>query len=80
MSEVFVLWDADIHDSGRGFQYNRFCTVGMPTILSAIATGYSEEVRKLRIPPEKEVVLAARHSRLAAALQRRRDLAIQKFT
>ena len=71
---VFVLWDASAHEE---FPYSKGVQVGASTVHQAAITGLMEQQRNIRSAGRREVVVAARHDRLVAAIQRRDELTRQ---
>lgn len=68
---VFVLWDADLHDTGDGFPYSKNVQAPPELVWRAVATGLAEDSRRLKRPPATERMVAARPRRLAEALRLR---------
>jgi hypothetical protein len=71
---VFVLWDASAHEQ---FPYSKGVQVGASTVHQAAITGLMEQERRIRSAGRQEVVVAARHDHLVAAIQRRDELTRQ---
>lgn len=65
--DVFVLWDASIHDR---FKYGGNMQVKDTTVAQAAASGWAEQRRVLR-SGITEVVFACRSSSLARAIEKR---------
>ncbi|WP_299039882.1 hypothetical protein [uncultured Pseudokineococcus sp.] len=68
---VFVLWDASAHEQ---FPFSKGVQVGASTVHQAAITGLMEQGRTIRSAGRQEVVVAARHDHLVAAIQRRDEL------
>ena len=68
--DVFVLWDANAHQT---FPYSKGVQVGVRTIHEAAITGIAEQRRSVRSRGYNEVVVAARADRLAAGIELRRQ-------
>lgn len=72
--KVFVLWDASAHEQ---FPFSKGVQVGASTVHQAAITGLMEQERRIRSAGRQEVVVAARHDHLVAAIQRRDELTRQ---
>lgn len=72
--KVFVLWDASAHEQ---FPFSKGVQVGASTVHQAAITGLMEQERTIRSAGRREVVVAARHDHLVAAIQRRDELTRQ---
>lgn len=68
---VFILWDADLHDIGDGFPYSKNVQAPPNLIWQAVARGMSQGTRRLKRPPLTESIVAARPRQLAEALHLR---------
>lgn len=77
--EVFVLWDAALHEAGAGVPYSKGVQVHARTVYDAAATGMSEQTRLIRAEggSRTETVIAARSSRLLDALSKRREATLR---
>lgn len=74
--EVFVLWDAGAHEE---FPFSKGVQVGASTVHQAASAGVVEQERHIRSAGRQEVVVAARHDHLVAAIQRREELTRQSL-
>lgn len=76
--DVFVCWDADLHDAGAGIPYSKGVQVHAGTVFSAAALGMATQVRRIRSVggPSEEVVVAGRSTHLQEVLQERRALSM----
>jgi hypothetical protein len=65
---LFVLWDADMHDVGDGFPYSKSVQAPPDLVWHAVAQGLAQDTRSLKRPARTESLVAARPHRLAEAL------------
>jgi hypothetical protein len=65
---LFVLWDADMHDIGDGFPYSKSVQAPPALVWHAIARGLAQDTRSLKRPTRIESLVAARPRQLAEAL------------
>jgi hypothetical protein len=77
--DVFALWDADAHDTGRGIPHSKGVQILEDTLLQAMSTGTAQQTRKLRGSSESEVVVASRPDTLSDALELRWRLSIGRL-
>ncbi|MEU9521262.1 hypothetical protein [Streptomyces sp. NPDC048224] len=70
---LFILWDADLHDAGRGFSYSKSAQAPQDVVLDALVHGIGRATRRLRSRVDESIV-AARPEYLAEALSLRIDL------
>lgn len=68
---LFILWDAELHDSGDGFPFSKNVQAPPDLIAAAMAEGISERPRKLKKPAVTETIVACRPRRLVDALRLR---------
>lgn len=66
--DVFILWDADLHDAGEGFPYSKNVQAPPEVVFEALATGLAERERRLRAPRCRETIISARPARLSEAI------------
>ena len=74
---LFILWDADLHDLGDGFPYSKSVQAPPDTVWHALARGLAHGSKRLRKPPVTETIVAARPRYLAEALELRIRLSNQ---
>jgi hypothetical protein len=76
--DVFILWDAALHEAGDGVPYSKGVQVHARTVFEAAATGMSEQVRQIRAAGKVrgEIVIAARSAHLIGALHRRQQASL----
>jgi hypothetical protein len=65
---LFVLWDADMHDVGDGFPYSKSVQAPPELVWHAVARGLAQGTRSLKQPARTESLVAARPRQLAEAL------------
>lgn len=65
---LFVLWDADMHDVGDGFPYSKSVQAPPELVWHAVARGLAQDTRSLKQPARTESLVAARPRQLAEAL------------
>jgi len=72
--DVFVCWDADMHDAGAGIPYSKGVQVHAGTVFAAAAVGMATQVRHIRSQAgaSEEVVIAGRSTHLHQILEDRR--------
>lgn len=70
---VFIIWDAELHDSAGGFPYSKGVQAPPDIVWAALASGLSEGSRRLR-SGAMEAIVASRPEYLGAALARRISL------
>ncbi|MBX3031308.1 MAG: hypothetical protein KF809_14265 [Chloroflexi bacterium] len=77
--EVFVLWDAAVHDAGQGIPFSKGVQVHAATVFHAAAVGRSTQERLVRSSgrPFRETVIAARSRSLVQALVDRQRLSMR---
>ena len=68
--DVFVFWDTSLHPR---FKYGGNIQVSTDTVLTAAATGWSEQERVVTGVSAVELVVACTSSMLARAIERRAD-------
>ncbi|MGW7002538.1 hypothetical protein ACWGCW_06855 [Streptomyces sp. NPDC054933] len=74
--DVYVLWDADLHDAGQGFSFSNSVYAPPEVVYSAAAKGLAET--EFRRPKVSEAIAAARGDFLAAGVQKRIQLTIER--
>ncbi|MGW0731852.1 hypothetical protein [Streptomyces sp. NPDC002851] len=67
---LFILWDADMHDLGEGFGYGKSCQVRPEIVGKALARGMAQGNRNLHAGLVEKIVVT-RPRRLAEALKLR---------
>ncbi|WP_420898245.1 hypothetical protein [Cryobacterium sandaracinum] len=72
--DVFILWDADLHDAGEGFSYSKNVQAPPELVWSALTRGQAEGHRRLRSSGVDERIVACRPNHLIRALKRRIEL------
>jgi hypothetical protein len=68
---LFILWDADLHDSGDGFPFSKNVQAPPDVVWRAVARGLATGRRTLKRPAATEEIVVARPLRLAEALELR---------
>lgn len=68
---VFILWDADMHDSGPGYPFSKSVQAPPEVVWPAIANGMAEGTRRLRTDLGVETIISARQDRLVDAIVER---------
>jgi hypothetical protein len=68
---LFILWDADLHDLGDGFPYSKNVQAPPGLVWHAVARGLHHDTRRLKRPAVTESIVAARPRQLVEALQLR---------
>lgn len=68
---LFILWDADLHDLGEGFSYSKNVQAPPEIVGKALARGIAQGTRKLQTQGLMETIIAVRPRRLAEALKLR---------
>ncbi|WP_448629878.1 hypothetical protein [Cellulomonas soli] len=71
---VFILWDADLHDTGDGFAFSKGVQAPPDLVWDAAARGMASATRRLKRPATTETIVAARPAYLVAALTERISL------
>lgn len=66
--QVFVLWDADLHDQGAGFPFSKSVQAPPSIVWAAAARGIASTTRHLRSAGEESIV-AARADYLVKAVR-----------
>lgn len=66
--DVFILWDADLHDAGGGFPFSKSIQAPPEVVFDALASGFSEGKRHLKAPRITETIISARPTRLLEAI------------
>ncbi|MFF4631578.1 hypothetical protein [Streptomyces griseorubiginosus] len=68
---LFILWDADLHDLGQGFSYSKSVYAPPELVGKALARGIFQTSRRLHAPATLENIIAVRPRRLPEALKLR---------
>lgn len=68
---LFILWDADLHDIGDGFPYSKNVQAPPGLVWHAVARGLHHDTRRLKRPAVTESIVAARPRQLAEAIRLR---------
>ncbi|MGC4819085.1 hypothetical protein [Micromonospora sp. DT63] len=68
---VFILWDADLHDVGDGFPFSKNVQAPPDLVWHAVARGLDQDTRRLKRPSVTESIVAVRPRQLAEALHLR---------
>lgn len=66
--DIFILWDADLHDAGGGFPFSKNVQAPPEIVFAALATGLAEGQRRLKVPRISETIISARPARLSEAI------------
>lgn len=69
--DVFVLWDADLHDAAGGFPFSKSIQAPPELVFGALASGMAEGERRLKSAKVHETIICARPARLTEALSLR---------
>jgi hypothetical protein len=70
---VFILWDADFNDAGKGFTYSKSIQAPPGLVYEALANGKAVKSRRVRGMGTEQIV-AARYSRLIEGLLMRIEI------